>query len=133
MSMTDPVADLLTRIRNAHLAKHDRLDIPSSKLKLEICKLLLEQGYIEDVEVRDEHPVRKELRVTLRYTDEGLPVIRRIQRVSKPGRRVYRGADDIQPVLNGLGVGIVSTSQGLLTDREARERRVGGEILCEIW
>jgi small subunit ribosomal protein S8 len=133
MSMTDPVADLLTRIRNAHLAKHDRLDLPSSKLKLEICKLLQEQGYIEDVEVLDDHPVRKELRVTLRYTNEGLPVIRRLQRVSKPGRRVYRGADDIPPVLNGLGVGIVSTSQGLLTDSEARERRVGGEILCEVW
>ena len=133
MSMTDPVADLLTRIRNAHLAKHDRLDLPASKLKLEICKLLREQGYIEDVEVLDEDPVRKGLRVTLRYTNEGLPVIRRIQRVSKPGRRVYRRADDIRPVLNGLGVGIVSTSQGLLTDREARERRVGGEILCEIW
>jgi len=133
MSMTDPVSDLLTRIRNAHLAKHDRLDVPASKLKLEICKLLKEQGYIEEVEVRDEDPVRKELRVTLRYTDEGLPVIRRLQRVSKPGRRVYRGADDIRPVLNGLGVGIVSTSHGLLTDREARERRVGGEILCEIW
>ena len=133
MSMTDPVSDLLTRIRNAHLAKHDRLDVPASKLKLEICRLLMEQGYIQDVEVRDEHPVRKELRITLRYTDEGLPVIRRIQRVSKPGRRVYRGADDIPQVLNGLGVGVVSTSQGLLTDREARERRVGGEILCEIW
>lgn len=133
MSMTDPVSDLLTRIRNAHLAKHDRLDVPASNLKLEICKLLQEQGYIEDVEVRDEDPVRKELRISLRYTNAGLPVIRRIQRVSKPGRRVYRGADEVRPVLNGLGVGIVSTSQGLLTDREARERRVGGEILCEVW
>ena len=133
MSMTDPVADLLTQIRNTHLAKHDRLDIPASKLKLEICKLLMEQGYIEDVEMLDDHPVRKKLRITLRYTADGQPVIKRLRRVSKPGRRVYRGADEIPPVLNGLGVGIVSTSQGLLTDREARDRRVGGEILCEIW
>ena len=133
MTMTDPVADLLTRIRNAHLSKHDRIDMPASKLKIEICKLLEKQGYVEKIQLFEEGPTRKSLRIFLRYTEQGLPVIRRIQRVSKPGRRVYKRADDIRPVLNGLGVGIVSTSQGLMTDAQARERRVGGEVLCEIW
>ena len=133
MSMTDPVADLLTRIRNAHLAKHDRVDAPVSKLKLEICRLLKEQGFIEAFQLLEEDPVKKKVRIILRYTEEGQPVIRHMRRISKPGRRVYRGADQIRPVLNGLGVGIVSTSQGLLTDAQARRSRVGGEILCEIW
>ncbi len=133
MTMTDPVADLLTRIRNAHLSKHDRIDMPASKLKIEICKLLEKQGYVEKIQLFEEGPTRKSLRIFLKYTEQGLPVIRRIQRVSKPGRRVYKRADDIRPVLNGLGVGIVSTSQGLMTDAQARERRVGGEVLCEIW
>jgi small subunit ribosomal protein S8 len=133
MSMTDPVADLLSRIRNAYIAKHDRLDAPASKLKVEICKLLKEQGYIERFQMLDDDPVKRRMRVFLRYTPQGDPLIRRMQRISKPGRRVYRGADQIRPVLNGRGVGIVSTSQGLLTDAQARERRVGGEILCEIW
>ncbi len=133
MSMTDPVADLLSRIRNAYIAKHDRVDAPASKLKVEICKLLKEQGFIERFQMLEDDPVKRKLRVFLRYTEQGDPVIRRMQRISKPGRRVYRGAEQIRPVLNGLGVGIVSTSQGLLTDAQARERRVGGEILCEIW
>lgn len=133
MSMTDPIADLLTRIRNAILAKHDRLDVPTSKLKVGICGLLKQEGYIEDYEtIAAEAPVDT-LRIYLRYTGEGIPAVRRMARVSKPGRRVYRGADDIKPVLNGLGVAIVSTSRGLLTDRQAREQRVGGEVLCEIW
>ena len=132
MSMTDPIADLLTRIRNALLAKHDRLDVPSSKLKRNICALLKQEGYIQDFEVIDQSP-QDSLRIFLRYTDAGTPAMRRMSRVSKPGRRVYRGADDIKPVLNGLGTAIVSTSRGLLTDRQAREMRVGGEILCEIW
>jgi small subunit ribosomal protein S8 len=131
--MTDPVADLLSRIRTAHLAKHDRLDAPASKLKLEICRILKEQGYIERFQLLEDDPVKKKLRVFLRYTGEGEPLIRHLKRVSTPGRRVYRGAEDIRPVLNGLGVGIISTSQGLLTDQQARERRVGGEILCEVW
>lgn len=132
MSMTDPIADLLTRIRNALLAKHDRLDVPKSKLKASICGLLKREGYIDDYEVVESQPA-DQLRIFLRYSDEGTPAIQRLYRVSKPGRRVYRGADDIKPVLNGLGVALVSTSRGLLTDREARERRVGGEVLCEIW
>jgi small subunit ribosomal protein S8 len=132
MSMTDPIADLLTRIRNAHRAKHDRLDVPASNLKLEVCRILKEEGYIKNVELVDGEP-RSVIRVFLAYNKEGKPGIERMQRVSTPGRRVYRGADDIKPVLNGLGVGIVSTSQGLMTDRQARQRRVGGEVLCEIW
>jgi len=133
MSMTDPIADLLSRIRTAHLAKHDRLDVPASKLKNEICGLLKEQGYINDYELVEDDPVKSQIRIFLKYTPEGNPMIRHLQRVSKPGRRVYRGAEDLRPVLNGLGVGIVSTSQGLLTDKEARQRRVGGEVLCEVW
>ena len=133
MSMTDPIADLLNRISTAHMAKHDRLDLPASKLKGEICTLLKEQGYIRDYKFLDDDPVKGRIRIFLKYTSEGSPMIRHIQRVSKPGRRVYRGAEDLRPVLNGLGVGIVSTSLGLLTDKEARQRRVGGEILCEVW
>ena len=132
MSMTDPIADLLTRIRNAHRAKHDRLDVPASNLKMEVCRILKEEGYIKNAEMVEGDP-RPMIRVFLAYNKEGKPGIQRMQRVSTPGRRVYRGADDIKPVLNGLGVGIVSTSQGLMTDRQARQRRVGGEVLCEIW
>ena len=132
MSMTDPISDLLTRIRNALLAKHDRLDVPSSKLKTNLMALLKQEGYIEDYETIDNEP-QNILRVYLRYNRNGIPALRRLSRVSKPGRRVYRGADDIKPVLNGLGTAIVSTSKGLLTDRQAREMRVGGEIICELW
>ena len=133
MTMTDPVADLLSRIRTAYMAKHDRLDVPASKLKLEVCRILKEQGYVESFESLDDDPVKKQVRIYLRYTPEGEPLIRSIKRISKPGRRVYKGAEEIRPVLNGLGVGIISTSQGLLTDAEARQRRVGGEVLCEVW
>ena len=133
MSMTDPIADLLTRIRNAHLAKHDRLDVPFSKLKLEVVRVLKEEGFIRNFRVLETEGPVNSVRVFLRYAPDGTPAIRNVERVSKPGRRVYRGADDVQPVRNGLGVGILSTSQGLLTDRQARERRVGGELLCEIW
>ena len=132
MSMTDPISDLLSRIRNAHLAKHDRLDVPASKLKLEVCKLLKEEGFIKNFRVIEGTPAST-LRVFLRYSAEGVPVISHLERVSKPGRRVYKGADEIKPVRNGLGLGIISTSQGLLTDVQARERRVGGELLCEVW
>lgn len=134
MNMTDPIADLLSRIRNAHLAKHDRLDVPLSKLKLEVCRLLKEEGFIRNFrQVDGEVPHQSQVRIFLRYAPDGTPAIRTVNRISKPGRRVYRGADDVQPVRNGLGVGILSTSQGLLTDSQARERRVGGELMCEIW
>jgi small subunit ribosomal protein S8 len=131
--MSDPIADLLTRIRNALMANHDRFDIPMSKLKKNLCVLFKQEGFIEDYEVVDEEPPQGILRVYLRYSNEGVPAIRRLQRVSTPGRRVYRDADGIKPVLNGLGVAVISTSKGLLTDREARDQRVGGEVLCEVW
>jgi small subunit ribosomal protein S8 len=131
--MTDPIADLLARIRNAQQVKHDQLDLPASNLKMDICRILKEQGYIEDYSLSDEDPVKLSMRVVLKYNDQGEPAIRTLKRVSRPGRRVYRGADDLKPVLNGIGIGIVSTSSGLLTDGEARESRVGGEILCEVW
>lgn len=133
MSMTDPIADLLTRIRNAYTVRHDRLDVPASGLKQEICKILADEGFIDGFSLRDEGPTSKYIRIRLRYADDGEPLVRRIQRVSRPGRRVYCKSVDIKPVLNGLGVGIVSTSQGLLTDQAARQRGVGGELLCEIW
>ena len=132
MSTSDPISDLLTRIRNALLAKHDRLDVPSSKMKQRIAEKLKQEGYIHDYEVIEAHP-QDLIRIYLRYSIAGVPAIRKMQRVSKPGRRVYRGAEAIPPVLNGLGVSLVSTSKGLLTDAEAREQRVGGEVLCEIW
>jgi small subunit ribosomal protein S8 len=132
MTMTDPISDLLTRLRNAHLAKHDRLDLPASKLKSELCRVLKESGFVEDFRVIEAVP-QGTLRIYLRYSDTGTPAIQHLRRISKPGRRVYRKAEDLRPVRNGLGVGIVSTSQGVLTDAQARQRRVGGEVLCEIW
>lgn len=132
MSMTDPIADLLSRIRNAHLAKHDRLDVPVSKLKVEICKILKEEGFIKNFRMIEGTPVGS-LRIFLRYSPEGEPAINHVERVSKPGRRVYKASADIKPVRNGLGLGIVSTSQGLLSDDQARQRKVGGELLCELW
>lgn len=132
MTMTDPISDLLTRLRNAHLAKHDRLDMPASKLKSELCRVLKESGFVDDFRVIEAVP-QGTLRIYLRYSDTGTPAIQHLRRISKPGRRVYRKAEDLRPVRNGLGVGIVSTSQGVLTDAQARQRRVGGEVLCEIW
>jgi len=132
MSMTDPISDLISRIRNAHLAKHDRLDVPASGLKVEVCKILRQEGFIRNFRLLDGAPVAS-LRILLRYTREGEPAIRHIARVSRPGRRVYRGAGDLRPVRSGLGLTIVSTSRGLLTDRQARDQRLGGELLCELW
>lgn len=132
MSMTDPIADLLARIRNAILAKHNRLDVPTSKLKKEVCRVLKQEGFIEDYGVVEAQPVSN-LRIFLRYDPNGTPAISHMERISRPGRRVYRGSEAIPLVRNGLGMGIVSTSRGVLTDRQAREQRVGGEILCEVW
>ena len=132
MSNMDPVSDLLTRIRNAHLAKHDRVDVPTSKLKAEICRILMEEGFIRSFRVMDGQPAGS-IRIFLEYDQEGEPAISHLRRISKPGRRVYRGAGEIRPVLGGRGLGVVSTNQGLLSDRQARERRVGGEVLCEVW
>ena len=134
MKTTDPIADLLTRIRNAHIAKHDRTRVPASKVKLAVCKVLESTGYIKGFRVHDATTTPSdEIEVLLKYNHEGVPAITKITRVSKPGRRVYSSASELRPVLNGIGTAIVSTPEGMLTDEEARERRVGGEILCEIY
>ena len=134
MKTTDPIADLLTRIRNAHIAKHDRTRVPASKVKLAVCKVLESAGYIKGFRVHEASTTPSdEIEVLLKYNSEGVPAITKIQRVSKPGRRVYSSALDLNPVLNGIGTAILSTPDGLLTDTEARERKVGGEVLCEIY
>jgi small subunit ribosomal protein S8 len=130
MSMSDPISDMLTRIRNAQTVGHPEVSMPASRLKSAIAKVLKDEGYIEDFAVRDEGP-KRELRIGLKYY-AGRPVIERLERVSKPGLRVYRGRDDIPRVMNGLGVAIVSTSRGVMTDRKARADGVGGEILCIV-
>jgi small subunit ribosomal protein S8 len=130
--MTDPIADMLTRIRNGMEAKHDSVVIPYSGLKKEIARILSDEGFVGEVELeRGENASSIEL--SLKYVEGRKPVIRRIERVSKPGRRVYCGKEDVPVVLNGLGVAIVSTSQGVLTDRRCRELGVGGEIICRVW
>jgi len=130
--MTDPVSDMLTRIRNANLALHERVVMPASKLKEEIAKILASEGYIQGYEVKASG-TRKTLDIELKYTPDRARVIEGLKRVSKPGRRIYAGADALPRVNGGLGVVVVSTSQGLLPDREARRRRLGGEIVCEVW
>ena len=130
MSMSDPIADMLTRIRNAQMVGHTEVAMPASRLKTAIAKVLKDEGYIEDFALR-ENGVMKELRIALKYY-AGRPVIERLERVSKPGLRVYRGRDDIPRVLNGLGVAILSTSRGVMTDRKARADGVGGEVLCIV-
>jgi len=132
MTVTDPVADLLTTIRNALIVKHDRTEAPASKLKIALCRVLRDQGYIASYEVFDTPPSRT-LRIFLSYDNDGVPAITKVRKISKPGRRVYAGADDLKPVLNGLGVAIVSTSKGLMTDVQARRQRIGGEVLCEVY
>jgi small subunit ribosomal protein S8 len=128
----DPVSDLLTRIRNAHLAKHDRVDVPTSKLKAEICRILKEEGFIRNFKLVEQRP-QSVLRIFLEYDENGTPAITHLRRISKPGRRVYRGAEEIRPILNGRGLGVVSTNLGVLSDSQARDKRIGGEILCEVW
>ena len=130
MSMTDPIADMLTRIRNAQTAGHANVTMPASKVKVSIAQVLKDEGYIEDFAVRGEGKAR-ELHVGLKYY-AGRPVIERIERVSKPGLRVYKGRHDIPRIMNGLGVAIVSTSHGVMTDRKARADGFGGEILCYV-
>ncbi|MHB1297900.1 MAG: 30S ribosomal protein S8 [Gemmatimonadaceae bacterium] len=132
MSMNDPIADMLTRIRNAVVAKHRRVDMPSSKMKVEIARLLKESSFIQDYRTLENEEGRLVLRVALKYAG-GTPVIRQLQRVSTPGLRRYVGAGEIPRVRNGLGVALLSTSKGLMTDREARKQRTGGELLAYVW
>jgi small subunit ribosomal protein S8 len=132
MSMTDPIADMLTRIRNACGSKHRRVDMPLSKMKLEIARILKENNFIQDYKTLETEEGRQILRVILRYAQGGQPVIRELQRVSTPGLRKYVGATEIPRVRNGLGMAILSTSQGLMSDRQARQARTGGELLALI-
>jgi small subunit ribosomal protein S8 len=138
MSMTDPIADMLVRIRNAQMVGHVEVLMPASKLKASIAKVLKDEGYIEDFAIREKSGAngkdggsKKELAIGLKYY-AGKPVIERLERVSKPGLRVYKGRDDIPKVMNGLGVAILSTSRGVMTDRKARADGVGGEVLCIV-
>jgi small subunit ribosomal protein S8 len=134
MTMTDPIADMLARIRNASTAMHDEVDIPASKIKENIARILLDEGFVDGMEVvAEEDGVHTMIKIRLRYTLERERAISGIRRISKPGRRVYRGAQELPRVLGGLGVAIISTSQGLMTDKQARRQRVGGEVLAYVW
>lgn len=129
----DPIADMLTRIRNANTAKHDTVDIPASKMKQAIAKILLDEGYVRSVELVD-NGAFKDIRITLKYgADKNDRVLTGLKRISKPGLRVYAGKENLPKVLNGLGTAILSTNQGVITDKKARELQVGGEVLCFIW
>jgi small subunit ribosomal protein S8 len=132
MNANDPISDLLNRLRNGMRAGHDRVDLPASRLKEDLLKVMVEEGYIASYR-RVEEKGRPLLRVGLKYDPDGEPVVGGLQRVSRPGRRVYAAAKQIPEVLGGLGISIVSTSQGIRTGRQAREQRLGGEILCNIW
>ena len=132
MQITDPIADLLTRIRNASTAKHPSVEIPASNMKKAICQILVDEGYIKGMQVKND-TVQGTIVVTLKYQANGEPVISGLRRVSKPGLRVYVGADELPRVLRGLGTAIVSTSKGVMTDKAARAAHVGGEVLAFVW
>jgi small subunit ribosomal protein S8 len=129
---TDPIADMLTRIRNAIAAKHQKVDVPTSKLKLEIVKILKEEGFVNNYKLVGDG-ARRTIRIYLRYGPRGERVVTKIERVSKPGCRVYVGGRSVPKVLGGMGVNILSTSQGLMTDKQARKQRVGGELICRVY
>ncbi len=133
MGMSDPIADMLTRIRNANTAKHDTVDVPASKMKVAIAKILQDEGYIVKYDVLDEGAFQT-IRITLKYgRDKNEKIISGLKRISKPGLRVYAGSEDMPKVLGGLGIAIVSTNLGVMTDKEARKQHVGGEVLAYIW
>ena len=133
MAMSDPIADMLTRIRNANTAKHDTVDVPASKMKLAIADILLEEGYIRKYDIIEEGSF-KTIHITLKYgADKNEKIISGIKRISKPGLRSYVGKDDLPRVLGGLGIAIISTNQGVITDKKARELQVGGEVLAFVW
>lgn len=132
MTMSDPIADMLTRIRNAAKAKFNSIDIPGSKLKTELAKVLLEEGFIRNYKIIKDSK-QDVLRVYLKYDDNRKDVIMGLKRISKPSRRVYVKSKDIKPVLNGLGIAILSTSKGIMTDKAARKENIGGEIICNVW
>lgn len=134
MNVTDPIADMLTRIRNANIAMHDTVKMPSSKLKEAVAKILVSEGFIEEYSISEvEGKPFKQLNLTMKYSPKRERVITGIKRVSKPGLRVYKPSSEIPRVLGGMGIAILSTSKGVITDRQARASRVGGEVLCEVW
>jgi small subunit ribosomal protein S8 len=133
MTMSDPIADMLTRIRNANTAKHDTVDVPSSKMKLAIAQILLDEGYIKAFDVVEEGSFNT-IHITLKYgADKNEKIITGLKRISKPGLRIYAGKDELPKVLGGLGIAIISTNQGVITDKEARKLQVGGEVLAFVW
>ena len=133
MSMSDPIADMLTRIRNANTAKHDTVDVPNSKIKMAIANILLDEGYISKIDLVDNGSF-KDIRITLKYgADRNDRILTGLQRISKPGMRVYASKDNVPKVLDGLGTAILSTNQGVITDKEARRLGVGGEVLAFVW
>ena len=132
MQITDPVADMLTRIRNANSAKHETVDVPASNLKKAIAQILLDEGYIKSFELVD-NGNQGVIRITLKYLAKKAPVLSGLKRVSKPGLRIYAGAEEMPRVLKGLGIAIVSTSEGVMTDKKARELHIGGEVLAFVW
>lgn len=132
MNLTDPIADMLTRIRNANSVGKDRVDIPASKVKTSIGELLKDEGFINDVKLVERKP-QNMIRVYLKYGENDEKVISGIKRISKPGLRVYVGKDEVPQVLGGLGIAVISTSQGVMSDKEAREKGIGGEVLCYVW
>ncbi len=132
MQITDPIADLLTRIRNANSAKHDTVEIPASNTKKAICQILLDEGYIKDMKV-EENNHQGTIVLTLKYGEKKTRVIQGLKRVSKPGLRIYAGAEELPRVMRGLGIAIVSTSKGIMTDKQARKAGVGGEVLAFVW
>ena len=132
MSMTDNIADMLTRIRNAGKARFDKVDIPASRMKISLARIFKDEGFIKNYKVIKDNK-QGILRVYLKYDDQNQPLIQRIERVSKPSRRVYSGCEELPKVQGGLGVAVVSTSKGVMTDRQARKLGVGGEVLCQIW
>jgi len=133
MAVTDPIADMLTRVRNGVRAKHDHVDVPASKLKLAITKILKDEGYIKGFKNMKGAGPQGTIRLFLKYGPNGERVITDLQRISRPGIRRYAGRQEMPRVLSGLGIAIISTSQGIMTDRQARRRRIGGEVLCKVW
>ena len=132
MSVTDPIADMLTRLRNALAARHPKVDIPASNLKVELARILKEEGYINTYRVADEDGKRV-IKLYLKYQADSSPVISRIERVSKPGRRVYAGSNEIPSIIGGMGINVLTTPRGVMTGKKARKEGVGGEILCNVW
>ncbi len=133
MQNTDPISDMFTRMRNAIKATHETVEIPASKIKLKIADLLKKEGYINSYEIVEISPVKKNLKISLKYGPRGEKVITGIKRISKPGLRVYTRSKDAPRVYDGLGISILSTKKGLLTDRESRKQKIGGEVLCQVW